>query len=191
MVVTTLDRPGRSTQNMLAFTEALRGRGAGMRVLNLGGGDVDAATPMGSMLFTVTAALAQMEREIERERITGSVARRRAAGKDLGGHRRTFTDSRIRNALRLIDGGESRSPKWHGISACREPPFTGGSGNCPRLRPSEVVIACGHRDAHAVPQRAFQRAGYTGINHTGFPAPAPPPALGAARVPLTCVTDRS
>ena len=106
LVITTLDRLGRSTQNMLAFAEALRGRGAGLRVLNLGGGDVDTATPMGSMVFTVMAALAQMELEIKRERITNSVAKRRAAGKDLGGRRQTFTDSQIRNALRLIDGGE-------------------------------------------------------------------------------------
>lgn len=106
LVITTLDRLGRSTQNMLAFAEALRGRGAGLRVLNLGGGDVDTATPMGSMVFTVMAALAQMELEIKRERITDSVAKRRAAGKDLGGRRQTFTDSQIRNALRLIEGGE-------------------------------------------------------------------------------------
>ncbi|MFC4903769.1 recombinase family protein [Kocuria oceani] len=106
LVITTLDRLGRSTQNMLTFAEALRGRGAGLRVLNLGGGDVDTATPMGSMVFTVMAALAQMELEIKRERITDSVAKRRAAGKDLGGRRQTFTDSQIRNALRLIDGGE-------------------------------------------------------------------------------------
>ncbi|WP_144836733.1 recombinase family protein [Kocuria rosea] len=106
LVITTLDRLGRSTQNMLAFAEALRGRGAGLRVLNLGGGDVDTATPMGSMVFTVMAALAQMELEIKRERITDSVAKRRAAGKDLGGRRQTFTDSQIRNAVRLIDSGE-------------------------------------------------------------------------------------
>ncbi|WP_270260861.1 recombinase family protein [Kocuria marina] len=106
LVITTLDRLGRSTQNMLAFAEALRVRGTGLRVLNLGGGDVDTATPMGSMVFTVMAALAQMELEIKRERITDSVAKRRAAGKDLGGRRQTFTDSQIRNAVRLIDGGE-------------------------------------------------------------------------------------
>lgn len=90
LVVTTLDR---STQNMLAFPKALWGRGTGLRVLNLGGGDVDTARPMGSMVFTVMAALAQMELEIKRERITDSVAKRRAAGKDLGGRRQTFTDS--------------------------------------------------------------------------------------------------
>ena len=106
LVITTLDRLGRSTQNMLSFAEALRGRGAGLRVLNLGGGDIDTHTPMGSRVFTVMAALAQMELEIKRERITGSVAKRRAAGKDLGGRRQTFTDSQIRNAVRLIDAGE-------------------------------------------------------------------------------------
>jgi hypothetical protein len=60
-VITTLDRLGRSTQNMLAFAYELRARGAGLGVLNLGGGDVDTSTPMGSMLFTIMAALAQMD----------------------------------------------------------------------------------------------------------------------------------
>ena len=36
LVITTLDRLGRSTQNMLDFAKELRGRGAGLRVLNLG-----------------------------------------------------------------------------------------------------------------------------------------------------------
>ncbi|WP_193102323.1 recombinase family protein [Brevibacterium aurantiacum] len=106
LVITTLDRLGRSTQNMLAFAEALRARGAGLRVLNLGGGDVDTATPMGSMLFTIMAALAQMELEIKRERGTDSVKKRREAGLDLGGRPRRITDSQIRNAVRLVESGE-------------------------------------------------------------------------------------
>ena len=106
LVITTLDRLGRSTQNMLDLAKELRGRGAGLRVLNLGGGDVDTATPMGSMLFTIMAALGQMEHEIKRERVVDSIAKRRAAGKDLGGRPRIITDSQIRNARRLIEGGE-------------------------------------------------------------------------------------
>jgi DNA invertase Pin-like site-specific DNA recombinase len=106
LVIATLDRLGRSTQNLLAFAQELRSRGAGLRVLNLGGGDVDTSTPMGSMVFTVMAALAQMELDIKRERIGDSVSKRRAAGKDLGGRRPVFTDSQIRNAVRLIDSGE-------------------------------------------------------------------------------------
>jgi len=106
LVITTLDRLGRSTQNMLAFADELRGRGAGLRVLNLGGGDVDTSTPMGSMLFTIMAALAQMEHEIKRERIVDSVGKRRAAGQDLGGRPQRVTDSQMRNAIRLVEGGE-------------------------------------------------------------------------------------
>ena len=103
LVITTLDRLGRSTQKMLAFAEELRGRGAGLRVLNLGGGDVDTATPMGSMM----AALGQMEHEIKRERVVDSINKRRDAGKDLGGRPQLITDSQIRNARRLIEGGET------------------------------------------------------------------------------------
>jgi len=91
---------------MLAFAEDLRARGAGLRVLNLGGGDVDTETPMGSMVFTVMAALAQMEHEIKRERITDSIEKRRAAGLNLGGRPQRITDSQIRNAFRLVEGGE-------------------------------------------------------------------------------------
>ncbi|WAJ35073.1 recombinase family protein [Arthrobacter sp. FX8] len=106
LVVTTLDRLGRSTVNMLKLAEEIKAKGAGLRVLNLGGGDVDTSTPMGAMVFTVMAALGQMELEIKRERITDSVSKRRAAGKDLGGRKAQFTDSQIKNAARLIQAGE-------------------------------------------------------------------------------------
>ena len=106
IVITTLDRLGRSTANMLGLSEKLRDRRINLRVLNLGGGNVDTGTPMGGMVFTVMAALAQMELEIKRERINDSVSKRRAAGKDLGGRRERFTNSQIKNARRLIAGGE-------------------------------------------------------------------------------------
>src|SRR5699024_9484454 len=100
------DRLGRSTQSMLTFAQQLRERGAGLRVLNLGGGDVDTSTPMGSMVFTVMAAWAQMELDIKRERITDSVTKLRAASEDLGGRRLAFTDTEIRSAMIISDAGE-------------------------------------------------------------------------------------
>ena len=106
LVVTTLDRLGRSTANLLALPDQLNRRGAALRVLNLGGDNVDTSNPMGAMMFTVMAALAQMELEIKRERITDSVSKRRAAGKNLGGRKQQFTPSQIQNAQRLIDAGE-------------------------------------------------------------------------------------
>ncbi|GAA3665394.1 recombinase family protein [Arthrobacter ginkgonis] len=106
LVITTLDRLGRSTVNLLGLAEQLRSRGVNLRVLNLGGGNVDTGTLMGSMVFTVMAALAQMELDIKRERVTDSVAKRRAAGGDLGGRRPAFSHSQIENARRLIDAGQ-------------------------------------------------------------------------------------
>jgi DNA invertase Pin-like site-specific DNA recombinase len=105
-VITSLDRLGQSTQNVLAFAGGLRDRGVGLRVLNLGGGDVDTATLTGSMLFTVMAALGQMEHEIKRERVLDSIDKRRKAGKNLGGRPRRITNSQIRSANRLIEAGE-------------------------------------------------------------------------------------
>lgn len=55
-------------------------------------GDGDTPAPTGSMVSTVMAAMAQMEREVTRERTTDLVATRRAAGKDLGGRRQIFMD---------------------------------------------------------------------------------------------------
>lgn len=90
---------------MLAFADELRHRGAALRVLNLGGGDVDTSTPMGWMLFTIMAALAQMEHEITGERVTDSIAKRRAASQNLGGRPQRVTDSQVRSAIRLIESG--------------------------------------------------------------------------------------
>ncbi|THJ64698.1 recombinase family protein [Arthrobacter echini] len=109
LVVTTLDRLGRSTANMLLLADTLRAQAINLQVLNLGGGNVDTETPMGSMVFTVMAALAQMELEIKRERVNDSNTKRRAAGMDLGGRRETFSDSQISNARRLIYQGQPAS----------------------------------------------------------------------------------
>jgi DNA invertase Pin-like site-specific DNA recombinase len=69
---------------MLAFADELREHDAGLRVLNLGGGDVDTSSRMDSMLFPIMAALAHMEHEIKSERIPDSISKRKAAGQDLG-----------------------------------------------------------------------------------------------------------
>ncbi len=58
-------------------------------------------------VLTVIAPSAQMELEIKRERITNSVVKRRAVGKDLGGRHHGFTDSQILNPVPLINGGKA------------------------------------------------------------------------------------
>lgn len=117
LVITTLDRLGRSTQNMVTFAEELRARGAGLRVLNLGDGDVDTATPMGSMLFTIMAALAQLEHEIKRERVTDSMKKRRDAGLDLGGRPRRITDSQIHSPSRGRRTGRASRTRFRNVQS--------------------------------------------------------------------------
>ena len=85
---------------MLVLAEERWGRRASPRVLNLKGGAVDTATPMGSMLFMIIAARGQMEYGIQRERAVGSITKRRYAGKDLAGRPRLITDCQIRTVRR-------------------------------------------------------------------------------------------
>lgn len=47
LVITNLDWLGRSTQKMLELVQELREHNIGLRVINLGGGDVDTKTPVG------------------------------------------------------------------------------------------------------------------------------------------------
>lgn len=51
LVVTTPDRLGQYTAKILKLAEVITAKGAGLRVLNLGGGNVDTSTPMGAMVF--------------------------------------------------------------------------------------------------------------------------------------------
>ncbi len=70
------------------------------------------------MLLTVMAALAQMELEIKWERVTDSIAKRRAAGKDLGGRWQLYSDSQLRTAWKAIEDEEpgARVARDMGIS---------------------------------------------------------------------------
>lgn len=109
LVVTTLDRLGRSTSNMLELAAELQDGGVNLRVLNLGGGDVDTSTPMGKLMFTVMAGLAEMELAIKTERIRDSNAKRAANGGDLGGRPKAHDDDKIHGAARDIAAGMTAS----------------------------------------------------------------------------------
>lgn len=66
LIITTLDRPGRSTQNMLVIAEELRGRGAGLRVLNLGGARTDGTRDQARASDSTQRGSCAHERVVER-----------------------------------------------------------------------------------------------------------------------------
>lgn len=65
---------------------------------------IDTTTPVGKAMFTVVAALAELERDLHRERICAGMARAKAAGRPLG-RRRKVVD--VRAARDLLDAGHS------------------------------------------------------------------------------------
>jgi DNA invertase Pin-like site-specific DNA recombinase len=102
LVVTELSRLGRSTSALASLADDLRDRGVGLRILNLG---VDTTTPAGKLVYSIIAAVAEMERELLIERTHSGLAAARARGRK-GGRRRSITDAQVRRAQKLYDERE-------------------------------------------------------------------------------------
>lgn len=76
LVVTKLDRLGRTVRGLVELLESLNERGVKFRSLTEG---IDTTTPSGRLMFNVIASVAEMERELIRERTKAGLAV--AAGK--------------------------------------------------------------------------------------------------------------
>jgi DNA invertase Pin-like site-specific DNA recombinase len=99
VLVWRFDRFARSTTHLLQALEEFRL--AGVQFVSVRE-QVDTTTPMGRMVFTLIAAVAEMEREIIRERVRAGLARARAEGKHCG---RPRVDIDLRPALALLREG--------------------------------------------------------------------------------------
>jgi DNA invertase Pin-like site-specific DNA recombinase len=95
LVIWRLDRLGRNMKHLVATVEDMNSRGIAFKCLT--GLEVDTATPTGRFMLTVFAGLAQMERDIIRERTIAGLAAARARGRK-GGRRSVFTKSKLRQA---------------------------------------------------------------------------------------------
>ena len=81
LIVTKLDRLARSSQHLLEILEVLTGKGAALRILNMG---IDTGTPTGKLMLTIMGGVAEFEREIMLERQREGIAKAKAAGKYKG-----------------------------------------------------------------------------------------------------------
>jgi DNA invertase Pin-like site-specific DNA recombinase len=102
LVVTELSRLGRSTSQLSALADDLRDRGVALRILNLG---IDTGTPAGKLIYSIIAAVAEMERDLLIERTNSGLAAARARGRS-GGRKREFSPAAVRKAQEQYDKGE-------------------------------------------------------------------------------------
>lgn len=112
LVVTAIDRLGRNTIGVLETVEVLKGRG--VRVISLRE-SFDLTTPVGQMMLTMMAAMAQMERSLIAERREAGMARARAEGTHMGRPRKTSVEA-IKEALNRLNGNVSAVAKELGCS---------------------------------------------------------------------------
>ena len=102
VVVTKLDRLGRSLRNLLDLTATLNARGVDLRVLNQG---IDTTGTTGKLTFAILGAVAEFERDLISERTHEGLAAARARGRK-GGRRPVLSATKIAHARKLRDGGE-------------------------------------------------------------------------------------
>jgi DNA invertase Pin-like site-specific DNA recombinase len=81
VVVWKLDRFARSALDALRWPEQLDRQGVGLMILTQ---EIDTTSSAGRLVFTVLAAVAEMERELIRERVRAGMERARSEGRQLG-----------------------------------------------------------------------------------------------------------
>jgi len=84
LVVTKPDRLARSVADLLALVESLGKRGVGLRVLSMGGAELDTSMPTGRLMLTMLGAVAEFERALMLERQREGIAAAKAEGKYKG-----------------------------------------------------------------------------------------------------------
>ena len=90
----SVDRLGRSMQDLVAFLGELRAGGCDLYLHQQG---VDTTTPAGRALFQMLGVFAEFERAIIVERVKAGIARAKAQGKHCG---RPFVDGATEQAIR-------------------------------------------------------------------------------------------
>ncbi len=98
LVIWRLDRLGRSLSNLIELVRELDARGVGLRSLHEG---IDTTTATGRLVFHVFGALAEFERDLNRERSEAGREAMRARGRQ-GGRKPSLTDKQKAAARAML-----------------------------------------------------------------------------------------
>jgi DNA invertase Pin-like site-specific DNA recombinase len=109
----SVDRLGRSLQDLVAFLADVHGYGVDLFLHQQG---VDTTTPGGKALFQMMGVFAEFERAMIRERVKSGLERARAQGKTLGRPPiEAEKEAAIRADLRLGKAGIMKLAASHGV----------------------------------------------------------------------------
>ena len=106
LVVSKLDRLGRTQREVIERLAALQDQGIHVKTLD-GLVDTKALGKMAPLVVGLLTGLAEVERSLIRERTLASVEHRRATGGDLGGRPRSYTGEQAEQVRRLAREGMS------------------------------------------------------------------------------------
>src|ERR1700747_3343452 len=101
VVVWRFDRFARSTKHLLLALEEFRSLGVQFISYQE---NIDTSSPLGPALFTIVSAVAQLERDLIRERVSAGIRNAQARGKQLGRPRRIVNREEL---MRLKADGAS------------------------------------------------------------------------------------
>jgi len=101
ILVWRFDRFARSTKHLLLALEEFRS--LGIQFISYQE-NIDTSSPLGQALFTIVSAVAQLERDLIRERVAAGIRNAKASGKQLGRPRRIVNHDEV---LRLRAEGAS------------------------------------------------------------------------------------
>ena len=93
VIVWRFDRFARSTKHLLLALEEFRS--LGIQFISYQE-NIDTSSPLGQALFTFVSAVAQLERDLIRERVSAGIRNARASGKQLGRPRRVVNHDEVR-----------------------------------------------------------------------------------------------
>ena len=103
LVIVRLDRLARSTRELLELAQSLQERSVDLIALDQ---QINTTSPAGRFTFTLLAAVAELERDMIRERTLDGLARARAEGR-AGGRRPSITGQKAQLVRRLAAEGLS------------------------------------------------------------------------------------
>ncbi len=101
VLVARFDRFARSTRHLVLALEEFNALGVDFISL---AESIDTSTPMGKMIYTIIAAVAELERSLIRERVVMGLQRAKAQGKQLGRPKVKTSEHQL---LRLCEAGLS------------------------------------------------------------------------------------